>query len=538
MTRLLLIIYLSAIFFAALYPVFDIDLGYVMRTGQYVVQNLQVPTHDIFSFSAAGAPWIAHYWFSGVIFYITQLFFGINGLIVLVGIIAAATYFFVIKKVALHFKDNITFFWLIFVIGSFYFAWSVRAQIFTNLFLAITLFLLERYEVDHKKISLYLIPPLVIFWANMHAGVAVILPIIVLWILSKVIEHKFSLQNIKTEILLAVSVFVATVVNPWGYKLLMYQFYVDKYNTQFVTLLGFSNFAIVRALIFLMVAFSAFILFRQLSKLIKGKAVNFFEIGLTVFALAMPLISVRHMIMFPIIVFPIFVKEWHNFTKEGHFKVENPGRFSVYLLVLGLGFIVWPLINIKSRFNIDESLLPNKGVDFIKTANVPGPTFNTIEYGGWLIWKLWPDRKVYIDGRNDVYYGGMMDEYRSILAEAPGWEHVVNDKYKFESFIMFYRSDNRPFQSQVGKLSGDLIDKLDFKLVYWDDASIVLVRDTPENSEIIKKYGYNIIRPFKNPSVFSKGDRIIALAEVERALRISPDSAVLRDFKRLILENQ
>jgi hypothetical protein len=42
-------------------------------------------------------------------------------------------------------------------------------------------------------------------------------------------------------------------------------------------------------------------------------------------------------------------------------------------------------------------------VDFLKEHNLPGPIYNRYGWGGYLIYRLYPQYRVYIDGRADVY---------------------------------------------------------------------------------------------------------------------------------------
>jgi hypothetical protein len=51
-------------------------------------------------------------------------------------------------------------------------------------------------------------------------------------------------------------------------------------------------------------------------------------------------------------------------------------------------------------------------------------TLARYEWGGWLIWRA-PATPVFVDGRLTPYANGVLDDYRRILAAAPGWEEAV-----------------------------------------------------------------------------------------------------------------
>src|SRR3954471_17092429 len=45
----------------------DADVGWHIRTGEYILDHAKVPTIDLYSFSKIGAPWFAWEWLSDVI---------------------------------------------------------------------------------------------------------------------------------------------------------------------------------------------------------------------------------------------------------------------------------------------------------------------------------------------------------------------------------------------------------------------------------------------------------------------------------------
>ena len=54
---------------------------------------------------------------------------------------------------------------------------------------------------------------------------------------------------------------------------------------------------------------------------------------------------------------------------------------------------------------------PAAAAAFIMTSRPPGPLLNSYNWGGYFIWKLFPDYKVYIDGRADLYGDTFMDDF-------------------------------------------------------------------------------------------------------------------------------
>ena len=71
----------------------------------------------------------------------------------------------------------------------------------------------------------------------------------------------------------------------------------------------------------------------------------------------------------------------------------------------------------------DESAYPVAIVAGGALPDGPG-TLARYEWGGWLIWRA-PATPVFVDGRLTPYSGGVIDDYRRVVAAAPGWRDIV-----------------------------------------------------------------------------------------------------------------
>jgi hypothetical protein len=55
--------------------------------------------------------------------------------------------------------------------------------------------------------------------------------------------------------------------------------------------------------------------------------------------------------------------------------------------------------------------MPEAGVRFIEANDLPGQVFNAQEWGGYLIYRWYPSRRVFIDGRVDMYGPEVTQDY-------------------------------------------------------------------------------------------------------------------------------
>ncbi len=529
--------YLCAIFVFAQSAIPNADIGYVLKTGQYILEHRSVPQTDIYSFSAPGAIWIAHYWLAGVVFYVVFKFFGPLGLIYAVAVVAALTYFFVVKKLALSAPQSVPLLLVALFPVSYLTlsSWNIRAQIFSSLFLAVLLYLLEKWRIGKNRSIPVLIPLLLFVWANTHAGVTLGLAILGLWIVALWIDEGFSVLRIQTPLIVVVVSVLAALANPYGYKTIVYQSYVDLNQTDFQSLLFLLDRPADRNMLIVMLVVVGFLAYRKFINFRRGEK-NIFELLLIAAGFALPLFSARHSVLFPLFVLPAFAREVDAMLERYSFyKNRGPALYALAVL-LPVALIGARLPTVLSQPDAMHRVFPYAldAASFIRRENVPGPMFNLIENGGDLIWALSPERKLYIDGRNDVYHDLVNDEYYEILYRKNRWRYLVEKKYGFNSFVFYYRG-SLFLEEAVANLMEDLEANSEFKLVYWDDASLILVRDIPQNRELIEKYGYSVIRPFENPAEIAPQEVPEALKEVDRALQISPNSLVLKNLRRSLL---
>jgi hypothetical protein len=133
------------------------------------------------------------------------------------------------------------------------------------------------------------------------------------------------------------------------------------------------------------------------------------------------------------------------------------------------------------RFSADESSLPKGAADFILAHHITGPMLNNYHQGGYLIWKLWPQERVFIDGRalNETAF---IDADRMQTADSKGGEdpsRLLND-YGIEVILMsgFEFVSGTPY-ALVPALAA--MPQTEWKLVYQDYISVVFMRHPPSD---------------------------------------------------------
>ena len=110
--------------------------------------------------------------------------------------------------------------------------------------------------------------------------------------------------------------------------------------------------------------------------------------------------------------------------------------------------------------------------------------------GRILIWELYPDYKVFIDGRGligEVFFQEVkiLQAYPKKFEGRPEWQDMLS-AYNI-NFILTFSVDN--FSGRLVPLVYALFNDPQWHLVYMDNLSLIFVRDVPENKEIIQRFG-------------------------------------------------
>ena len=89
-------------------------------------------------------------------------------------------------------------------------------------------------------------------------------------------------------------------------------------------------------------------------------------------------------------------------------------------------------------------------MEFLKSQRLPGPIYNRYGWGGYLIYQLYPEYRVYVDGRADVYGDAFFTEAMQTYDGLENWREPL-DKYGVQTVIIdtdvalssLLRSDNQ-----------------------------------------------------------------------------------------------
>ncbi|HSA84286.1 MAG TPA: hypothetical protein VLF20_05400, partial [Patescibacteria group bacterium] len=191
------------------------DLGRHLKLGELITQCLCVPQTNLFSYTHPDFPIVNHEWLAEVIFYFIAKTFGLSGLLISkIAIIitsAALVYTIARKKGSLFW---VTIFSLL-GITMFSMRFFVLPELFSYLFIALFLFIIEKYKTTKKFWLLWLLPLLELLWVNMHIYFIIGIAIYSFFVLETLIREK---KLAKPLVIIGLLLIVVTLVNPSGLK--------------------------------------------------------------------------------------------------------------------------------------------------------------------------------------------------------------------------------------------------------------------------------------------------------------------------------
>jgi hypothetical protein len=197
----------------------DGDAGLHIRIGDYILQNGIIPTTDPFSFTRHGHHWYATEWLTGVTFSFLNSHVGLRGVVFLTGIAIAATLLVLLRTcLVMGANSVIALISVLMTANASSFHYLARPHVFTWLFLAISAHLVAR-DAPRPDRWVWILVPLTILWTNLHGGFAVLLAFLAIVTAGAILEQGLRSPRVARYAALTAACGIASLVNPFGYRL-------------------------------------------------------------------------------------------------------------------------------------------------------------------------------------------------------------------------------------------------------------------------------------------------------------------------------
>lgn len=446
-----------------LQPVTEPDFGWHLRAGLDMLgQGWALPRLDPYSHTMPDWVWIEHAWLTDVCMAVSYRGFGLLGVIVLFGIVAAGAWL-----IASAAAKCVASYRLIATALSLWVALpflGARTQIVTLLGLAGIVFLLERFGDGDRRV-LWAIPPLFMLWANLHGGFTAGLFLLCLVVVASLLlragcacwpslaehldERVSSWVELRHLVLATGVAVVATLVNPYGWKLYgeIFDSLSNKFMLDFLQEwqpVSLATYAGRSYLIYLIaLGFAMLLWYRRIEPVRWVIWTTFLVVSLR---------HLRNIPVFLIVSLPLFT----------HLIESGAARLSCWIqpnfrqarrallgsTLLGGLFLVWlgpdhiqhiALAGLQPEKYYIETSYPIEAIQWVRVHRdqVGHRLFNDYGHGGFLLWWL-PGEKIFIDGRMPAWRIGdrwIVNDYAAVALTDPPMLTVL-DKYAVDWAIV------------------------------------------------------------------------------------------------------
>ena len=115
--------------------------------------------------------------------------------------------------------------------------------------------------------------------------------------------------------------------------------------------------------------------------------------------------------------------------------------------------------------HFDAGHFPVHASDMIVQRGIHEPIFAPDSWGGYLIYRLYPQNKVFVDDRHDLYGEEFLKEYLKAIRLTPDWNGFLEEKKVNWALL--------PAESSLANM---LKETSRWNLVYQDGTSVLLER--------------------------------------------------------------
>ena len=430
------------------------DIWWQIRTGEWILENGQVPKTDMFSNSVAGTEWINIKWgFEVLAAWITKLF-GPECVFILQILVSIGIVFFLKKIVSLFNLKSVAASALALFITFAFIEYRIvgRPEMTTHFLFVLYLFILFNHFKNPTSKFIWVLIPLQIFWTNMHEAYGLGIVLIGIFFFAAWVDtfrNKASRPKVISAIL-GLSI-LAVLVNPRGVVMLLRPFNIfsqvhqNKFTTELANVFDPLFWQKESYFLVFSIALIVWVFFKNRSKLLerlssfKLQLVSLLLFGAFIF---LSLSASRNIIFYVLLVAPLlaFIIDFY-FPK----KIIQP----TVALVIGLAFYIgivsngyYKIVNSRNEYGlfIHPGYNPIGASNFIqKNGLADKKCFSSYMVSSFFLWDLQPDFKTYIDLRDlDVFSSEFFVKYFED-AQVPDKFAALDKKENFEYVALFRR---------------------------------------------------------------------------------------------------
>jgi hypothetical protein len=444
----------------------DAGTGWHIRNGQLMLQTHSITRVDPFSATMNGQTWYAWEWLYDAMIAAIHHALGLNGVVFFTAAVMAVT-FVLVFRVAMRRGGSlpITLFLLVLSLGASAVHFLARPHVLSWLFTVIWFELLDSaaYSAEPgKDRRLFFLPVLMLLWVNLHGGFLFGFALLGMYIIGGGVQY-FTCREQREEIrrwlrrlgLVSLLSLFASFVNPYGYKLHLhiYRYLSDRFLMDHVSEFrspDFHGLAQQSFAAILLITIAALASARRKHQLPRLLVILLAAYSGLYASRNLPVSS----ILLTLIVAPLLSETMANSDENAAIAPWLRALFSrlqsfgarmeilelhfrghlwvVLAFVLGL----WACAH-GGRFGstqlmnayFDGQRFPIEAAEVIARRDIREPIFCPDVWGGYLIYRLYPQTKVMVDDRHDLYGDQFFKDYLKVIFLQSDLSRVLDERH-------------------------------------------------------------------------------------------------------------
>lgn len=451
-----------------------IDLAYLIRAGETMIGTGEIAGRDSFTFTVAGHEWLNQQWGAEIVFALLYRAAGWEALAIARATLVGAVFCLEYAACRAAGAGRRAAAWL--TLGAFIVTidgLTIRPQLLGLAFFALTLWLVAGRR--HRPRRLWLLPFVVMVWANMH-GSFILAPSLLL--LTWLEDRRSDPEGARRVLLAAAACVAAAMVNPYGAGVWAYvvnlttdpsirEFIQEWQSTRPASLIGASFYLSA-------VAVAALALKRR--HLLPWPRI----LALVVF-LGLGIQAVRGVLWWglaaPVLIADLFPER--DRSRDERSTLNTVLAAVLVLLLIPLSPWFRPrFADDANSFQATDGMLLNAPTglsDAVRDGTRPGARLFVAQ-----IWASWfelelPGRPVFVDPRIELFPADVWSDYDTVSTAAEDWEGVL-DRWEIDALVLSRRQQS------------DLIDAIggdpDWVTIHEDEDGIALVRAADDRAAL------------------------------------------------------
>lgn len=449
------------------------DTWWHLATGRWIVEHHAVPHTDPFSYATVGKPWVAHEYLTDILMFFLYRAGGFIALATANALLLASA--FAIVALSSRAPRWLAYAAALFAAFAARPAFALRPQSISLVFGAAFLWLIRRSLQDHQPKWLIALPCLMLLWVQLHAGYLLGLIFLGLLLAAEIMDWlcKRSATRPREWLpLIAASVACVVVVplNPNGFTMLTFPFFVMRMKIN-QTILEWQAPNLHDPHLY---AFLGLVLATFVAMLLSRDRYRPGQFLIYAVLLAAALKSARNIPVFCLVA-PLLLADHLWLPQSAHALPRLTSRVRVVtatvLLAIAAYFCAHAAADgLAFQAMAEKNQYPREAVSYLAEHHVPKNVLNDYTFGGYLIWRLYPEYQVYVDGRADLYGDDFLLNYVAIY----------NGERSPQPFLDTTRIDTVILAPSAGltPLMRLLTAQGSWRLVYEDVHAVIFVRNS------------------------------------------------------------